>query len=258
MKQEGLIILLCRNNIELSRDCLKSLRAQTAQCEILVIDNASTDGTKQWLRAERGIRVMSYEEPVSVAQAWNDALRWGWSHDYDEALVINNDTWLLPETYETLSCWAAADDGRTTGMVTCVSRRERSELVYEKPFNHSPRPDFSAYLIQKWAWERIGGFDENCIGAFYEDNCAHAEMWLHGITAESISLPFLHHGSQTIKTADWEDRKRIMACADHNRQYFFDKYGRWPGTEGYDELFSRERFGMYESVTCRAQPLQVG
>lgn len=244
MKHQGLIILLCRNNVSLSRECLKSLRAQTTPVGILVVDNASTDGTKQWLRAERGIRVMSFEEQMSVAAAWNAALKWGWLQGYDEALVVNNDTELLPETYETLSSWAAADDGRPTGMVTCVSRRERSELVYSKPFTSRPRPDFSCYLIQRWAWERIGGFDENCVGAFFEDNCAHVELHRKGIQATCISLPFLHHGSATINRADYEERKRITVCYDKNRQYFFNKYGRWPGTEGYDDLFTDQTFGI--------------
>lgn len=245
MKQGGCIIFLARNGLALSRECLKSLRAQTQPCMILAVDNASTDGTKQWLRTERDIRVMSLREQQSVAACWNMALRWAWSQGFDEALVVNNDVWLLPETYETLSCWAAADDGRTTGMVTCVSRRERSELVYEKPFTSRYSPDFSCALFQKWCWEAIRGFDENCIGAFFEDNCAHVEMHRRGIRAECISLPFLHHGSATIKNADPFERKRISECYDRNRLYFFNRYGKWPGTEGYNDLFRDDSFGMY-------------
>ena len=244
MKQDGLIILLCRDNIELSRECLKSLQAQTVSVTILAVDNASTDGTKQWLRAEKGIRVMSFEHQLSVAQCWNEALRWGWSQGYDEALVVNNDTWLLPETYQTLSDWTAADDGRTTGMVTCVSRRERSELVYEKPFSHRPNPDHSCFLLQKWAWESVGGFDENYLIAFCEDAEFHVRCHRKGIRCECIDLPFLHHGSQTVKRCDEIERRRIGRQADKNREYFFQKWGKRIGTEGYDDLFRPETFGI--------------
>jgi len=248
MNQHGLIILLCRNNVALSRECLKSLRAQTVPVTILAVDNASTDGTKQWLRAERGIRVMSFEEQLSVAEAWNTALRWGWSQGHDEALVVNNDTWLLPETYQTLSDWAAADDGRTTGMVTCVSRREHSELAYQKPFSHRPNPDFSAYLIQKWAWERVGGFDEKCLIAFTEDSHFHVAAHRLGIRCECIDLPFLHHGSQTVKRCDEIERRKIGRQADKNREYFFQKWGKRIGTEGYDSLFTAETWGAEANV----------
>jgi O-antigen biosynthesis protein len=239
----NLIVLLCRNNFALSRACLKTLRAHTLPAHILVIDNASTDGTKQWLKVERGIRVISHAEPVSVAQAWNDALRWAWSAGYHEALVVNNDTELLPETYQTLSDWAAADP-QGLGMVTCVSRRERAELAYEKPFTSRANPDFSCYLIQRWAWERVGGFDENYLVAFGEDCEMHVRMHRLGIMAECISLPFLHHGSQTIKQTDEIDRRRIGRQADRNRQHFFEKWGRRVGTKGYEDLFRQDTFGV--------------
>lgn len=179
-----------------------------------------------------------------MAQCWNRALMWCWRAGHTEALVINNDTELLPEAYETLSSWAAADDGRTTGMVTCVSRRERSELVYVKPFTHRTNPDFSCFLIQKWAWERIGGFDENYLNAFGEDCECHVRMHRASIRAECISLPFLHHGSATVKHCDEIERRRIGRQADKNREYFFQKWGKRIGTEGYDDLFTQETFGI--------------
>ena len=243
MNQDGLIVLLCRNNVALSRECLKSLRSQTVTVMILAVDNASTDGTKQWLRAERGIRVMSFEQQLSVAECWNTALRWGWSQGHDEALVVNNDTWLLPETYQTLSDWAAADDGRTTGMVTCVSRRKREELVYAKPFHPRQNPDYSCFMIQRWAHESVP-FDEHYLIGFCEDAEHHASCWRKGIRCECIDLPFLHHGSQTVKRADEIERRRIGKQADKNREYFFQKWGKRIGTEGYDELFTDATFGI--------------
>tara|TARA_R110000868_G_scaffold167806_1_gene402265 strand:- start:880 stop:1620 length:741 start_codon:yes stop_codon:yes gene_type:complete len=244
MKQDGFILLLAKDNLALTKECLKSLRAQTVPCELLVINNASSDGTKQWLRTQRGIRVMTFEEQRSVAACWNEGMRWAWSQGYTEVLSVNNDTELLPETYQTLSDWAAADDGRTTGMVTCVSRREREELAYERPFTSRPNPDFSCYLLQRWAWEKVGGFDEDYLIAFGEDCRFHAESWRKGIRCECISLPFLHHGSQTIKQADEIERRRIGRQADKNRELFYQTYGERIGTEGYDRLFTAETFGV--------------
>lgn len=242
------VVILTLNNLHLSKEAVKSVLAQTVPIELLIIDQGSTDGTIAWARQlaamDRRVRFIA-PRATSVAQAWNIGCRYFFERGAHEVLLLNNDLEILPETYQTLSDWAAADDEQKIGMVTCVSRRERSELVYEKPFSHSPRPDFSCALMQKWAWKAIGGFDENCIGAFFEDNCAHAECHSRGILAESISLPFLHHGSQTVKNADYADKKRITACYDKNKKYFFEKYGRWPGTEGYDDLFSAERFGAF-------------
>lgn len=230
----GLIIFLCRNNISLSKECLRSIRKQTPAVDILAVNNASTDGTTQWLRNER-IRIMSFQYQQSVAKCWNEALRWAWSAGYSEALVLNNDTEILPETYQVLSDWALAEE---TGMTTCVSRRERSELTYATPFSHRPNPDFSCFLIQKWAFTRVGGFDERYAIAFGEDCDFHVRLHRAGIRAECIDLPFLHHGSQTVKRSNAKEAKLIGIQAEANRRLFYNTYGRQIGTPGYNDLFT--------------------
>ena len=98
-----MIIVLCRNNLALTQSCIRTLKAQTAQPEILAINNASTDGTAAWLKAERGFWNLSFREPRSVAQCWNAGLSWAFSlQKGTEALVVNNDTELLLETYQLL------------------------------------------------------------------------------------------------------------------------------------------------------------
>ena len=38
-------IVVTYNRLEILRQCVEALRAQTTACDILVVDNASTDGT---------------------------------------------------------------------------------------------------------------------------------------------------------------------------------------------------------------------
>lgn len=261
--QNKLIILACRNNLELSKACLKSLLRQTIIPRILIVDNASTDGTTAWARSESardpGIHVLSYPYTLSVSTLWNLALHWGWTFgDYEEALVVNNDTELLPETYQVLSEWAKpiwhVNDGSESGMVSCVSRRHRDELIYSE-LTARNNPDFSCFLIKRWAWERIGGFDEGYEGAYGEDCDFHVRLHDAGIPAICISLPFLHHGSGTIKTATEMEKKRIAKNADANRERFFKTYGRRIGTKGYEDLFTDATFGMKRFMTRLTAPL---
>lgn len=235
----GIIILTMRNGLAYTKTCLKSLQSQTNQpLLILAVDNASSDGTAAYLRSEAikdsNLRVMTFGSVVSVAYMWNQALKEAWGWGFSHALVVNNDTELLPDTHLRLDAFEQDD---RLGMVTCVSRRTREELVFELPFTTRDNPDFSCYLLAKWAWERIGGFDENCIGGYYEDNVAHVEMHRAGIQAICISLPFLHYGGTTIGQAGYQERRRIEANVAHNREYFRSKYGCVPGTKGYESLF---------------------
>ncbi len=255
---KGISIITCRNGLTYTKACLKSLLEQDNQpLLILAVDNASTDGTATWLKAQQhshpNLMRITFAEVVSVAAMWNHALHAAWYLGLDEALIVNNDTELLPETHRTLSSWDA-----DCGMVTAVGRTAKGDLVYGPEFRPRDNPDFSCFLLKKWAWEAVGGFDENTIGGYTEDNIFHVELHRHGIRAVSIGLPFLHHLSGTLKGASKKERERIQANAGLNREYFKSRYGCLPGTKAYERLFDPATFGMSKSVTGNAQPLQVG
>ncbi len=234
----GLIILVCRNGLAYSRACLRTLLAQSVPVRVLLVDNASADGTAGWARSEQArdprIGISSYREVASVARAWNDALRWAWEAGRTEALVVNNDVEIQPDTLRLLTEYET-----DAGMVTCVSRRPGESLEYtEGDWAEREHPDFSCYLMKRWAWEQVGGFDERCGGGFIEDNIFHVEAHRRGIRCVCIDLPFLHHASMTIKNADAAERRRIQKHAAENRDYFWRTYGCLPGTKGYERLFS--------------------
>ncbi len=235
----GLIIMVCRNGLSYSRACLRTLLAQSVPVRVLAVDNASSDGTAAWLRSERAresqgrLMVTSYQEVVSVSRAWNDALHWAWRAGYAAALVVNNDVEIQPETLRILTGYAT-----DAGMVTCVSRRPGESLAYtEGVWAERNHPDHSCFFLKRWAWERVGGFDERCEGAFFEDNFFHIRAHQLGIRCVCIDLPFLHHSSVTIKDADPAERRRIQKHAAENRDYFFRTYGCLPGTKAYERLF---------------------
>jgi len=236
----NLIAMTCRNNVELSKACLKSLLAQTAPyVSVLAVDNASTDSTAQWLRSVAAqnphVAAISHQEPASVSHVWNQIMKSANYMHLPHVLIVNNDTELLPDTYKELEWYAALN--HDVGLVSCVSRRPGEDMTYSE-ITARPHPDFSCFMMKLSAWQAIGGFDENCVGAFYEDNCAHVELHRRGIKAVCLSIPFLHHGSATIKSADKGEKLRIEQNAAHNREYFFSKYGCFPGTPEYDQLFA--------------------
>jgi GT2 family glycosyltransferase len=241
-----MIIVLCRNNLALTQSCIRTLKAQTAQPEILAINNASTDGTAAWLKAERGFWNLSFREPRSVAQCWNAGLSWAFSlQKGTEALVVNNDTELLLETYQLLRDKLARGD---CGLVTCVSVRDRAQLILLDEPQESANPDYSCFMISQETFKRVP-FDENFLVAFAEDCDHHVRLHRAGIRAINTSIPFLHHGSMTIKTCPPEEAEAIKRQAEENREYFYQKWGRRIGTRGYNDLFSEETFGVGQRVT---------
>lgn len=233
----GLIILLCRNALPYSRACLETLLAQTVPVDILIIDNASTDGTGKYMAAQQArhsnIYRMTWSQVESVARCWNEALWWGWERGHKEALVVNSDTELLPRTYQTL-----AELLGSKGMLTAVGVDgvEKVASLPEGEPAYRLHPDYSCYMMAQWA-HRLVPFDQMYDGAYFEDADHHVRLYRAGIWAGSIDLGFLHASSGTIKSADAIEQARINRHYRWNKERFYRQYGTVPGTRGYELLF---------------------
>ncbi len=231
------IITIARNNLSLTKAAVKSFLSQDiGDVQVLVINNASIDGTAAWLNSQPCAQI-HYASQKSVAECWNYGISWCFSQGSDYVLVANNDVRLKPWTYRLL----AADGG---GFVTAVG--VNTEAQYDEapePENKRNRPDYSCYLIRKEVFQNVK-FDEGYLVGFCEDAAHHASMWRLGIPAYCIGVPFFHVGSATVKLADPEEAERISKQADRNRERFYAKYGQRIGTPGYDLLFTPETFGI--------------
>lgn len=228
------IICPVRNNLSLTRKAIKTFQAQDiGETYILVINNASTDGTNEYLQTKRGVAAMHYNPPLSVAASWNRALEFVFISGAQYALVVNNDVELRPDTYRRL-----LEDGG--GFVTAVGRREWPEESGPPSAEKRPHPDFSCYLIRKEVYYKVGPFDENFLCAFGEDWDYHVRLHQAGITAYCIDLPFLHHGSMTIKNADLAEVRQIQIQAAKNREYFQKKWGMAGASPEYYAFFGNE------------------
>ena len=81
---------------------LASLYTQDMRAfRLILVDNASTDGTRDWLKTKPVATLMT---PVqwSLAKCWNEALRALWRTGHTSALLCNNDILLRPDTLRLL------------------------------------------------------------------------------------------------------------------------------------------------------------
>ncbi|MCL6511057.1 MAG: glycosyltransferase family 2 protein [Anaerolineae bacterium] len=116
MSSSVLIIVLCYNGIELTLACLESLRRlDYARADVLVVDNASSDGTPARVR-ERfpEITVIETGRNLGYAEGNNVGLRHALDHGYDYALLLNNDTEVAADFVTELVRVCEAD--RTVGV----------------------------------------------------------------------------------------------------------------------------------------------
>ena len=214
------VVMLTHNNLALTKAAINSVRAQDIDgISLIIVENGSTDGTKEWLRSQEGIRVM--HRTGSVAECWNQALKWLFASKSPYALVVNNDVELPGNYYR---CLVEENAPFASGIAT--DRREQVRTG-DPPKSESKRyhPDFSAYLIRKECYETVGPFDEKFLGAYCEDCDYHVRMFEAGIRAYCIDLPYYHIRSATIKNSPPEQAAAIQEQAERNRRYFYRKHG---------------------------------
>ncbi len=92
----------------LLRECLRSISAHTHAItfEIIIVDNGSRDGTGEMLRAEfPAVRVIANDHNAGFTKPTNQALRVSTGR---YALLLNNDTVILPDALDRLVAFADA------------------------------------------------------------------------------------------------------------------------------------------------------
>lgn len=106
-----LVIVLCYNGIDLTRDCLRSLRGvDWPAVDVLVVDNQSQDNTPAIVRAEfPEVQVLETGANLGYAEGNNAGLRHALDHGYDYALLLNNDTEVAPDFLRVLVHACEAD-----------------------------------------------------------------------------------------------------------------------------------------------------
>lgn len=233
----GSIVIIARNNCHLTKLAVKTAMEQDVPCDLLVVDNASSDSTTQWLKTKDCAKV-TYTDQRSLSECWNRALKVFWTVGATQVLCLNNDVEIRPDTYRLLASHGSP-------FVTCVSVNSREQLgetgdrsIEVLRSSERCHPDFSAFMINKYVTDRTGWFDESYFPAYAEDGDYHVRMHRAGIKALCVDLPFLHHGAQTIKTANDGEMARIRRGADMNRQRFRNKYGCEMGSPEYYKLFA--------------------
>ncbi|MDW8214637.1 MAG: glycosyltransferase family 2 protein [Roseiflexaceae bacterium] len=130
-KPRVLIIILCYNGIADTLACLESLRnVEYPSFDILVLDNASGDGTPEAVRAQfPHVTVIENGANLGFAAGNNVGLRYALRHGYDYALLLNNDTEVAPD-FLTHLIELAESDPQIGAVGPTITYYERPDLIW--------------------------------------------------------------------------------------------------------------------------------
>ena len=85
------IVIVTWNRLDMLKRCVAAAKANAVGADILVVDNASTDGTSEWLAAQEGIAVLSQSENTGGAGGFAAGLKWAFARGYGWMWIMDDD-----------------------------------------------------------------------------------------------------------------------------------------------------------------------
>lgn len=168
--------------------CLGSIRDSETKMECIVIDNASSDGSVDYIKEHfPNICIIESKENLGFAKANNIGIRYAIDHGAEYVFLINQDAWVEKNTLTELV--DSFEKKKNVGIVSpihlngeysglderfCESMPWRfvSDLYMNRPVKHYPVRyiNAAAWLISKNCIEVVGGFDTSLFIHCGEDN----------------------------------------------------------------------------------------
>jgi len=145
------LIVVTFNRLECLKVCLAAAKANAAGADVLVVDNASTDGTGAWLATQSGVSVLSLPENVGGAGGFAAGMKRAHELGYEWMWLMDDDVMPLPDGLDRLLSAAGRTGARALqpakldangrvfeheGFVHPKSFR-RSRLTYARVFAHA-------------------------------------------------------------------------------------------------------------------------
>lgn len=127
--------MVTHNREDLLARCLDHLQAQTRKPErILVVDNASTDGTEAMLARRAGIDVLRLADNVGGAGGFRSGLERAFADGYDWMWLLDDDTFAGEGALEHLMAGIQRAPRRPSVMTSVVRWRDHSLHPMNRPW----------------------------------------------------------------------------------------------------------------------------
>lgn len=266
------IVILSYNIKDKMPLCLDSIRNTTPETarEIIVVDNASTDGVTDYLRRQTDICLIENRENKGFPVGCNQGIKA--SDPWNDIFLLNNDTivtpnaifWLRMGLYETGATGAA---GSVSNCVTnyqqiveryktveeYISYGVRNNIPMEYPYEKRLRLIGFALMIKRTALDQIGLLDERFSPGNFEDDDISLRLLSAGYDLLLCKNSFVFHfGSQGFA----KNPERYRELLRKNGEKFKEKWGLQLSYYSYErrEVVALMKDSLRENMTI----LEIG
>lgn len=259
------IVVLCYKGLkEVTQPCIASILDHTPanEYELIVVDNASGDGTAEWVKEIAA----QYPHIVPVLNDVNRGYAGGNNDGMllasgDHIILLNNDTLVTPGwLHQLLHLFQENPKVGLIGPVTnSAGNEQRIEIPGLTEFNYkeasqryverhrgvwfkTEKLGFFCVAMRRTLCEKLGYLDENFGVGMFEDDDYCLRVKKAGFILAVIEDCFIYHkGSVSFKKLAFDDYRSLF---NRNRSYFFQKHNiEWSLSElafAYLDKFSAD------------------
>jgi GT2 family glycosyltransferase len=241
------VIVVTYNNIELTKACLASLdeHSNHENLEIIVVDNASADGTpdllREWVTQAPNRQIILNDDNTGFAAGNNLGLA---KATGEYLVLLNNDTYVTPGWIRTL--YRHLQRNKSIGIIGPVTNNIGNEakiqisyqnmeemLLESAKYTHSHigkvqnihTAAFFCVMFSRETYEAVGPLDEAFGRGFFEDDdyCRRVEQL--GLSIACAEDVFIHHHlSASFNKLKSADRQALF---EQNKATYEAKWGTW-------------------------------
>jgi len=198
------ILIPTINRKDLLMEALTAYEYLYPSTEIFILDSGN-----QNIPFSDNYFLFNAKKKHGVAKAWNALIDIASVFDYDKFLILNDDIILKTGQHE---------------IEKHLENIDNNQFYRAKPFYN-----WSAFLLTKSIYNKVGRFDTNFEKCFFEDNDYEYRMKLHSIRINYCDWlsPEVYKNSMSTQ------RDPLLGDYVANKQYYIEKWGGEPNNETF-------------------------
>ena len=239
------IVVLTYNNLDFTKECLKSISANTKDPhEIIVVDNNSSDGTREflvnWEKESSNHRILFSDTNVGFSAGNNLGLQLVKS---PYSVLLNNDTQVTPgwltalirvlESDTSIGLVGPATDNSGNESCIDISGSEGNDYSSTSSYFFTKNPvvfyesksvAFFCAAFASSLLETVGYLDESFGIGFFEDDDYCNRVSGAGLKVGITFTSFVHHHMSASFNALGDEKIKLF---ERNKKIYESKWGPW-------------------------------
>lgn len=217
--------------------CIGSLLSSDVPVSVVVVDNASTDGTPERIAADfPDVHLIRSDINYGFAKANNIGIRYALDNGADYVFLLNQDAWIV-EAHTIRTLISTFERNATAGIVSPIHMNGLNDSMDWKFATYMPGEFVSdaflervkeeyltdyvnaaAWLVKRTCFEKVGGFDTKMFTHYGEDSNFCQRAIFHGWKIAICTNASICHDREFRRSFENEYRNANFSQKDINRR----------------------------------------